>query len=97
KLGSEDRCLRNLTSISNIKYGISAGKLDSDMELEFTLMDFEKYNTSAPEEINENDIDQIALASAQALLNSDENDDVDWSEVELKEPENSDYNNFFKQ
>ncbi|CAI2191481.1 18109_t:CDS:1, partial [Funneliformis geosporum] len=43
----------------------------------FTLMDFEEYYTNAPEEINENNIDQIAFASARVLLNNDENDDVD--------------------
>ncbi len=61
---------------------------------EFTYMDFEEYSTSAFEESNEN-IDQIALTSAQALLNDyDENDDMDWSEVE---PEDSDsYSNSFQ-
>ncbi|CAI2179840.1 1955_t:CDS:2 [Funneliformis geosporum] len=63
---------------------------------EITLIDFEEYNTSIPEEINENDIDQIALASARALLNSDENDDVDWSEIEFEGPKNYDYNNSFQ-
>ncbi|CAI2183427.1 14863_t:CDS:2 [Funneliformis geosporum] len=33
KPDSEDRYPRNLTSISNIKYGISAGKPGSEMEL----------------------------------------------------------------
>ena len=44
---------------------------------EFTFMDFEKYNTSILEEKSEDDIDQIALASAWVLLNNDENDDMD--------------------
>ncbi|CAI2183457.1 10709_t:CDS:2 [Funneliformis geosporum] len=84
KPDSEDRYPRNLTSISNIKYGISAGKPGSEMELDANsllnssyIICYIKYNTSAPEEINENDIDQIVLANARALLNSDENDDVD--------------------
>ncbi len=41
------------------------------------------------------DIDQIALASARTLLNNDENDDMDWSEVELEGPEDSDHSNSF--
>ena len=44
---------------------------------EFTYMDFEECSTSASKESNEN-IDQITLASAQALLNDyNENDDID--------------------
>ena len=56
-------------------------------DFEFTYMDFEECSTSASKENNKN-IDQIALASARALLNNyDENDDMDQNEVE---PENSD-------
>ncbi|CAI2164547.1 3343_t:CDS:2 [Funneliformis geosporum] len=47
-------------------------------------MDFEEYNTSTSEERNENDINQIALASTRTLLNSDENDNVDWSETSVQ-------------
>ncbi len=46
-------------------------------DFEFTYMDFEECSTSASKENNKN-IDQIALASARALLNNyDENDDMD--------------------
>ncbi|CAG8676049.1 4532_t:CDS:2 [Funneliformis caledonium] len=49
-------------------------------DLEFTSIDFEKYNTNTLEEKSDDDIDQIALASARALLDNDENNDMDWSE-----------------
>ena len=58
-------------------------------------MDFEEYNTSTLKEKNEDNINQITLASAWALLNNDENDDMDWSEVELEGPEDSDHSNSF--
>ncbi|CAG8722860.1 15512_t:CDS:1, partial [Funneliformis mosseae] len=45
---------------------------------EFTYMDFEKCSTNASEESNKENIDQIAFASVQALLNDDDkNDDID--------------------
>ncbi|CAG8448664.1 6455_t:CDS:2 [Funneliformis mosseae] len=39
---------------------------------EFTYMDFEKCSTNAFKENNKENIDQIALVSAQALLNDDD-------------------------
>ncbi|CAG8694227.1 3674_t:CDS:2, partial [Funneliformis caledonium] len=48
-----------------------------ECDSEFTSMDSEEYNTSTLKEKSEDDIDQIALASAQTLLNNDENDDID--------------------
>ncbi|CAG8686837.1 7140_t:CDS:2, partial [Ambispora gerdemannii] len=57
-------------------------------DFEFTYMNFEE--CSAFEENSDDDIfivDQVALASAQAILNDvDENDNIDWSEIE---PEDS--------